>query len=194
MGTILGVDPYASKVLVPSVHGRLVADLKFYAADTGITPDRLWTSMKSQKDLTDIEVNYITSFRRQSLNGKAGLVFVGDDPHRDITEAMSLMAAALVRNFIRARVMTLPEVLQYAEEHGYPEHTALMIPDFHFEALKVGAVSKHKVSRLVGLLLSRYQHGLQTVIYVSDMDRLAMDYGRMIARHIEKNFVRVDVG
>lgn len=194
MNAISGIDPYATKVLVPSVHARLVADLKFYADDTGITPDRLWTSMKSQKGVTSTEVDYIVGFRRHTLNGTSGLFFHGAVPKRDVTEAMSLMAAALVRNFIRARVMTLPEVLDYSEEHGYPEHTALMIPDFHIEALNSGSSSKHKISRLVGLLLVRHQHGLQTVIYVSDIKQLGGDYGRMIARHIETNFARVDVG
>ncbi|ARO55878.1 hypothetical protein B2G69_18230 [Methylorubrum zatmanii] len=194
MNAIPGVDPYATKVLVPSVHGRLVADLKFYADDAGITPDRLWTSMKSQKDVTQTEIEYITAFKRLHLSGCSGLYFHGSDPHRNIVDAMGLMAAALVRNFTRARVMTLPVVLDYAEEHGYPEHTALMIPDFHVESLNRGAVSKHKVSRLIGLLLSRHQHGQQTVIYVSDLKALAGDYGRMIARHIESNFMQVDVG
>lgn len=187
------VDPYASGVLLPDVHGRLVANLGFYAADAGVSVDKLWTSLHTLKPPQEV-FDYLKAFRRQTMNGVNGLVFHGENPDCDVLDLMGLMAAVLVRNFTRARLMPVSELLDYIEEHGQPQHTCLLIPDFHVGAATNAVASKHRISRLVEVLVSRQQSGLQTILYAPSLNGLKLEYGAMIARHLQARYQFVPIG
>ena len=185
-------DPYASGVLKPSVHGQLVAGIKTYAANANITPERIWTSLYDT-DASQDESQYIKAFRRQAMNENYGLVFVGKDPTRNVVDAMANLAGAMVRNFCRARIMCVAEVFDIMEERGFPEHTCLLIPDFHLESSIKQPAPKGWASKLTSLLFDRQTRGLQTVLYVSDMSDLKLEYGRAISRLIETSYQIVEV-
>lgn len=189
---VLPVDPYASKVLKPSVHARLVEGITTYATNANITPDRIWTSLYDTGASND-EIEYIKAFRRQASNGVYGLAFVGKDPQRDVIDAMANLTGALVRNFCRARMMCVAEVFDIMEERGFPEHTCLLIPDFHLESSIKQPAPKGWASKLTSLLFDRQARGLQTVLYVSDMSDLKLEYGRAISRLIETSYQIVEV-
>lgn len=191
---MLSVDPYATKVLQPDAHSWLVANLESVAADAGISPDRIWTSMYDT-DATPAEIEYLRAFRRQAaILGKYGLVFVGENPQRDIIAAMSYLAGALLRNRTRARVMPVADVLDYMASDGHPDHTCLLIPDFHELIAGQQKATRHRISKLVSLLLKRQAAGLQTILYVSDMNTMQLEYGNLIGRHIKSHYHFVDVG
>jgi hypothetical protein len=172
----------------------LVANLESVAADAGISPDRIWTSMHDT-DATPAEIEYLRAFRRQAaILGKYGLVFVGENPQRDIIAAMSYLAGALLRNRTRARVMPVADVLDYMASDGHPDHTCLLIPDFHELIAGQQKATRHRISKLVSLLLKRQAAGLQTILYVSDMNAMQLEYGNLIGRHITSHYHFVDVG
>ena len=121
-------DPYATGILFPDHHDRLVADLDRYARDAGIQPRCIWTPLpKNGED----EAEYVRRFHFHKVEGvKQGICYVRATPTGDPEERMSLLAGALVRNFIRARVMTLHSVLEIVNDGGDPQATALLIPNF----------------------------------------------------------------
>ena len=187
------VNPYATGVLLPSRHAGLVEKLSLYAADAGIRPEHVWTSMRNT-EITDAEIDHLMAFRHNATNGIYGLVLVGKDSQRNIIQTMSLMAGFITRNHIRACVMALAELMDQYKEHGYPEHNYLFIPDFYVSSGDPGEVPKDWVSRLTGLLLHRSARSLQTVLHVSSMDELKLAYGALITQHLKTHFQFVELG
>jgi hypothetical protein len=105
------VDPYATGVLDKEVHDRLVADLGTYTRDAGIQPQWVWT--KLSKTCGPTEMDYVRKFRfHQDAGAVHGLCYVRESgSDADVEEHMSAIAGAFLRNFIRARVMTVHRVL-----------------------------------------------------------------------------------
>jgi len=102
---------------------------------------------------------------------------------------MAALAGALVRNFVRARVMTLGKVLDAMAKHEEVEATCLLIPNFHLSKNEGGNIASWQVQHLHDLLVQRGQSGLQTVVYVSDFDSLRHDFGFALSRLIETNYI-----
>src|SRR5271166_828251 len=103
-------DPYASGVLVKEHHERLVAGLDGYARDAGIHPR--WISTKLADVCAPDEMNYVRNFNVIRAEGQLqGLCFVRKTAEADPETHMFAIAGCLVRNFIRARVMTISTVL-----------------------------------------------------------------------------------
>ena len=100
------------------------------------------------------------------------------------------MAAACLRNYISAKVMTVQEVISALKVDEIPSATVLFIPNFHFGQSNAGKVPQWQISLLLGILYQRQKEGLQTVTYVSDMDAMAQEYGPSIATHIADNFLQ----
>jgi hypothetical protein len=106
------VDPYASGVLKPEHHERLVANLDHYAKDAGIQPMWIWTRLSAA--CGPHEADYITGFRRHRASGQVhGLCLTRKTPDAEPESRMAAMTGCLVRNFVRARVMTLGVVLDH---------------------------------------------------------------------------------
>jgi len=179
------LTPYATKVLDPIVHARLVADIESVAQDAGIQPSWIWTPMS--KNCTDDEVQWVRRFRHHTAEGSAGLAFVGRDLEPE--NRMAAIAGALTRNFINAKVMTLGQVVDYAKDSVLPGVSCLLIPNFFIEKSHGGGIASWQVSLLLDVLVDRQAKGLQTVIYVSDLSALGAEYGKALLRHVENNFV-----
>lgn len=182
---------YASGVLKEGVHDRIVADLNFYASDARISVDKLWTSLKGVA--SDSEITWVMNFRANVQHGIYGLVLHGANEDYDAVDRFSAIAGALVRNFVRARVMTLGQVLDSLDDGVIPEHSCLLIPNFHLGSADGKAtLPAWKVSRVLDLLLARKVAGHQTVVYVEDLDLMAKDYGAQAAQHIANHFAGAD--
>ena len=123
----LRTDPYATNVLNPAIHSRLVADIETYANDARIMPEAIWTPMAHACGAD--EINYVKRFKFHRSEGIAGLVFTGKGD-ADIDGRMRVMAGALVRNFIRARVMVATELVDAIDDDGIPDMSALLLPNF----------------------------------------------------------------
>lgn len=183
------VDPYASKVLDPKVHDRLVANLDAYAADAGIHPRFIWTSAKGV--LTEEESAWAKAIRHHIASGQSfGLCYFGDGI---VLERMSLMAGWMTRNFIRARVSVVSQVLE-GLQHGDDDLqtlSCLLIPNFHVAKSEGGILNTRQVAQLYDLLTARASIGVQTVVRASSPKDLADDYGSAMSRLIAEQFKKI---
>jgi hypothetical protein len=185
-------NPYATGVLQEDHHERLVANLDGFAHDAGIHRKWLWTSMAGV--CSPDEIDYVRQFNRNRTHGAVyGLCCVGASLKPEPELHMAAMAGALVRNFIRARVITLGSVIDQLSAGSPPEATCLLIPNFFIRKAEGGHVATWQVQTLYDLLANRGVKGLQTVVFVADMQSLAKEYGSQFATLIENHFQTVQI-
>lgn len=182
-------DPYASGVLVKDVHARLVADMSSVAMDANIRPHWLWTSM-ADAGMTESEIDWVRRFKRHE---NAGACLIGKKPSILPEERMSAIAGALSRNFIRARVMTVLNFLDWLEDGEVPEMTCVLIPNFFIEKKITGGIAQWKTSMLQDGLMQRHAKGLMTVVYVQDMVKLGAEYGLSMQEHLVKLYDKIGI-
>ena len=184
-------NPYDSKVLDPTVHGRLVAEIDAAASFAGIQAKWIWTR------LGDIcspeEVTWVKRFKFHKDEDRSMLAYVGRDSSTDPEVRMSAVAGALTRNFITARVLTVNQVLDTIKEGKPPLCSCLLIPNFFIEKSLGGGIAHWQSQVLHDLLLDRSTRGLQTVVYVTDMASLGAEYGKAIMKHIQSHSQLVDI-
>lgn len=181
------VDPYAFGVLQKDHHAQLVADLSGYAKDAGIQP--LWICKALPSSISSAERDYLRGFRRHAEEGISGLVLHGKNTG-DVEARMSAMAGALVRNFIRARVMTLGTMIDLLAKGEMPDIAALLVPNFFLSVAEGGTVAPWQVNALFDYLTYRHVSGMQTVLYVSDLSLLGKEYGMAFKSHIETHYLK----
>ena len=178
---------YESGVLVPGVHDRIVADIENVALDALIQPEYIWTKLDPSQYGSDV-VSYVRRFKFHRQEGTHGLVLgkTCENPE----DTMAAIAGALVRNFIRARVCTLNQVVESSANGSLQDVSCLLIPNFYTGSIKAGkdAQAAWRVAALHDVLVARHAAGLQTVVYVSDMNELTQEYGMAVRRHLITNF------
>lgn len=182
------VDPYASKVLSKDHHERLVADLDQFACDANIQPHWIYTALP--KELSPDVRKYLVNYRKLSAAGAlAGMCFTRKGLHGLSSDVvMSALAGCLVRNFIRARVMTMTNVVQAIADKNPPKVSCLLIPNFFYSSSEGGALASWQVSAVYDLLIARRVAGHQTLIYVSDMAMLGKEYGLAMQELVSTHF------
>ncbi|WP_113155948.1 hypothetical protein [Nitratireductor sp. OM-1] len=181
-------DPYASGVLKKEHHERLVADLESFARDAGIQPHWIWSQLP--EDMTGSQLAYLRQFRKHASEGTSGLIILGKNDKGFVEAHMSAMAGALVRNFIRARVMTLGTVIDLLAKQEMPDLTCLLIPNFFLTASETGTIAPWQVNSLFDYLTYRQVAGLQTILYATDLGLLGKEYGLAFKRHIEVHYMQ----
>ena len=182
----MAFDPYASGVLDAAHHSRLVADLSTYAFDAGIQPHWICTPLPG--DMCEGERDYLRRFRKHSAKGVSGLALTGKNEYGRVETHMAAMAGALVRNFIRARVMTLGTVLDMLPRQEMPDLACLLIPNFFLSAAEGGSLATWHISSLFDYLTYRHIAGLQTVIYASSLDLMDKEYGLAFRRMVQAHY------
>ena len=189
MSAVLALDPYASGVLRKDVHSRLVADLPNVARDASIVPSWIWKPLA--KSVGETELDYVVKFRQHRADRTGGLCYVGRKPSAAVDDRMSAIVGALIRNFVRARVMTVEQALDMSEAGGIP-HTCIAIPNFFIEkSLGGGKMADWKLGLLMDLLMQRRIAGQQTLLYVSDLDAMATEYGSAFSAFVSKHYIAV---
>lgn len=183
-------DPYAQGALVPDVHERLVADLDNFARDAGI--QKHWIATPLGDGVSDWEREYIKAFKRHCVEGSvAGLCYTQKSALASVDQHFSLIAGCLVRNFVRARMMTLGEVLDHLHGRSMPDLPCILIPNFFMSVSEGGTIASWQVSALYDLLMSRQVQGQQTIIYASDPNLMGKEYGVAFSRFVADNFMMI---
>jgi hypothetical protein len=177
-------DSYAGTALNPEVHARLIADIDNFAWDAGITANWIKRPLKDGPAAPDLQ--WIRRYKFHTDEGKHGYCLTGKNT--SVTDRMAAIAGALVRNFVRARVLPMSTVLDQLDEGITPICSCLLIPNFFLGKSLGGTLATWKVLPMLDLLMARQLQGQQTVIYVSDLKLLASEYGSAFADHIEKHF------
>jgi len=172
---------YASGVLVPEEHYRLVEDLDRVAADAGVLPGDVCSRLSER--CHEVQVEFVREFRRWR---GVGLIYEGNWPDLDL-EARA-MVGALVRNFIPARFVLAEDLVSRLFDGEEFDHDALFIPDFAEQGARVTAARSQMVGGLIGKRLSG---GLKTVLGAASMPVVQTGYGDSLRRTLERRFERV---
>lgn len=162
-------------VLSPVVHRRLVEDLDNVCITANIPKHMIHES--ATQYVSVVELDWVRNFRSYQQIGK-GMVLTAT--HAD-TKMMAI-TAALLRNFIDARIMTISAVL---ETDANP--TVLLIPNLYITAMG-RSMPAWQVQKVYDRLLERYAQGKPSVVYVENMSGLEKDYGPVFARHLRDHY------
>lgn len=182
------MDHYASGILKPEKHGRLVANIETFAKDAMITSN--WISSRLSEHCSEEEIEWLKRFKFHKGENNYGLCLTGDCD--DVLDRMSAMAGGLLRNFIRARVITLHMIL--GDEPVDLDCTALLIPNFFTKQGKGNTgVPGWKIGELQDLLMQRRLAGQMTILYVESMSDMASEYGAYMKRFISSNYTVIEV-
>ena len=186
------LDPYASGVLSKEHHDRLVAGIEGFARDAGIQPKWIWTALANT--CGPDEVDYVRKFKRHQAGGEVhGLCYLRKSRDAAPEVRMAAIAGALVRNFVRARVMTLGTVLDLLAAGEPVEATCLLIPNFFVAKTQGGTIAPWQVSALYDLMTHRGSMGLQTVIAASSIAEMGSEYGSAFTAMVRNHFNVVEL-
>lgn len=184
------VDPFAQGVLSREHHTRLVEDLDNYARDAGIQPHWIYEPMP---EMTEKVETYLRRFKHHAGENTAGLCFSKRSKlPLPPDQYLSAVAGFLVRNFIRARVMTLGSVIDACHSATMPNVTCLLIPNFFYPQSEGGTIASWQISALHDLLVSRQVAGQQTILFASDTTLLAKEYGLAFGEMIDAYYIAVE--
>jgi hypothetical protein len=122
-----------------------------------------------------------------------GLCYVKKSKAPDVEDRMFALAGAMVRNFVRGRVMTVGTVLDRIASGNTPDASALLIPNFFLSKAQGGGISSWHIASLYDLLVQRAATGNQTIIYASSLTDLANEYGASFGNLVQAHFIKVDI-
>ena len=177
-------------VLTEEKHGRLIDCLEAISHDAGVAPRYIY-SATPRHALSDTEIGWVTAFRRHKDTGVAGLVYFGQGFAPSVTERMSLIAGALTRNAIRARLFQASVLAKRVDDGDQPTATCLLVPNF-YEGLIKNQRDRSAARMLVDVLLGRAARGEQTVVYIADRAAFATDLGDQAYQLVAESFIGVE--
>lgn len=166
-------------------HARLLANIDEVASMAGIPVPMVWARLSEYCTAQDL-----TWFTRMRVEKECGVVYLGLSKHSvPVEDRMMAMAGAFLRNYVDARVMVVQDVISRLKGGDMPAPTVLLIPNFCLGKGEGGNIPTWEISGLLGLLYSRLAAGLKTVLYVSSMKDLEVQYGAPFVRHLESHYV-----
>jgi hypothetical protein len=158
-------------VLNKEVHAGLLADLDGISETAGVQPRFLRSSMTEYCGAA--ETDWVTHFKQYRADGVPGLMLDGVQKPDTRCQAIT---AALLRNFIDARVMPLNQVLELQKTGDMPLPSVLVIPNLYI-LLPGKGLPPWQVQAIYDVLLHRAVRSAPTVVYVQDKDEMAKVYG-----------------
>lgn len=166
--------PHTTGLLDAKEHSRIIADFERVCTTAGIQGHFLYESMK--KYCGSIEVDWVKKFWMHKAAGTPGLALIGVS--RPDTRCQSI-AAALVRNYVDARVIPLNSLLDSLMNGGHaPSPTVLLIPNLFMTAMGSSKnIPAWRIQAMYDLLLERSTKSKPTVVYVENMKGLVGVYG-----------------
>lgn len=132
------------------------------------------------------ELEWLRNFRIHQAEGKGLLLTGAHSP--SVEQKMMAMTAALLRNFIDARVLSINRVIECLEEGSAPDASVLLIPNFHRKHAEGRVFQAWKIQAVYDLLLSRLAQGKINVLYVESMSDMAKEYGSAFADHLALHY------
>lgn len=154
-------------------HSRIIADFERVCTVAGIQGHFLYESMT--KYCGDVEVDWVKKFWTYKAQGVAGLALVG--VHRPDTRCQSI-AAALVRNYVDARVIPVNTLIESTQNGNRPPApTVLLVPNLFMATMGGKNMPAWRIQAMYDLLLERSTKSKPSVVYVEDMTSLVGVYG-----------------
>jgi len=170
-------------ILDEEFHARLIADIDRYAEMAGIPVYMLHEPLAQY--CSPEEVKWIKDIL---LTRDKGLCVTGIDPGHPVESKMMAMAAALLRNYIDARVVTMTTLLQEHHDGEVESPTVMLIPNFYVEYSGGKPNTNWQVNILQDILMRRMVEGKTTIIYVQSIEGLKKNFGEAIGVFIEAHW------
>lgn len=175
---------YASGVLVPEEHHRIVADIDFFAAKAGVTPEDLWTHAK--ETCNDRERRWV---RQVVCRGSVyGYAFVGGEKAgASYAARCRAMVAGAVRNFCNARYMLCEELwdrLRTGDRDVWDVHL-VAVPDLIPAS---GVLPEHRASAIASWLLGRMTRRVYTAVGFPSAVAFDNTFGAGVSRQLRSSF------
>ena len=168
----LSTLPPSKGVLDAKEHSRIIADFERVCTVAGIQGHFMYESMT--KYCGSVEVDWVKKFWTYKAQGIPGLLLHG--AKRPDTRCQSI-AAALVRNFVDARVIPLNTLIESTMNGGHPPSpTVLLIPNLFMMAMGK-QIPAWRVQAMYDLLLERSTKSKPTVVYAESLTGLTGVYG-----------------
>jgi hypothetical protein len=178
-------------VLTPEKHERLIANRENFARDAGIPVELIW---KALPPLSEGEKDWLAHFKRHRSEGYCGLLITGESPAIDPLSRIGAMAGFLTRNFVRARVFSLLDVLSAVASNDTIVATCLLIPDFVADKKLDKSMPAWRIQQLTSLLTERWSESkLKTVLYAPSLDAVGKEYGSYVRNLIKNHYIHVEV-
>lgn len=126
-------DPWATGVLKPEYHDRLVANLTQIVQRSGLGPMNrhlIWTSAELNKAELQLCEGAVVATRNGGLWELPRIGICYTQNHAQAEQKMLEMTALLVRNFVDARCMSRADIVAERKANGTVDASVLMVPDF----------------------------------------------------------------
>lgn len=168
-------DPWATGVLKPEHHDRLVANIAAVSQRAGLGVQHrhlIWTSAELLKAEMQWCMHAINMVRTGEPWPKpqVGLVWTG--AQQDCERKMLSMTGLLVRNFVDARCMSRMDVVAERKANGAIDASVVMVPDFATPEY-VETMPAWERTAMMEFVHERIRAGLPTCLYVGvSMDLL----------------------
>lgn len=187
----LAQNAIESGLMDSDYHERLIADIQGVVKQAGIPESYVWTPMSMYCGETELDFVINLSTHVDSTEPVFGMVYLGNVEGKPINDRMMSIAGACLRNYVNAKVMTLMEVIAALKEGNMPSPTVLLIPNFFMGRSGSGKIAEWETPLLLDMLYKRQQESKQTVLYVSDLESLEVEYGHAFTDHLDGKFVPV---
>jgi len=161
-------------ILDPEKHKSLIADIEGISSVAGVQVRFLDYSMS--KFCGSKEIDWVVKFREYRKSGVPGLVLEGVSNPDSRCQAI---AAALLRNYIDARVIPIGTLIEQIKAGKVPMPSVLLIPNFFVEVEGKG-IPSWRMQEIYDLLLQRVVHNKPTVLYVQNSANLEKTFGKAL--------------
>lgn len=179
----LGISQQSqSSVIDPTYHAQLLSAIDEVTAHAGISKSYLYRS--ATEVCSEAELGWLRDFRIHKAANSGGVCIHGSGDR--IPARFMAMAAALVRNYIHARVVSLGDFLE--QDNDPLDGTVLFIPNFYQKA-EGKPLSSWQIQMLYDRLTKRFLGGKMTVVYVETLPQMTKQYGPLIADLLTREYL-----
>lgn len=184
--SIVPTKPTATppSILDAVVHARLLQDLDHICLTANIPPLYLHQSMAVHCSASEME--WVQNYPLHRLSTLGGLCLTGKNSE---SRCMAI-CAALLRNFIDARVVTLNQLVESAGKPDTQSPSVLIVPNLYVTT-HGKSLTSWQIQSLYDILLSRYTTNRPTVVYIEDKQGVLNAYGSLLYEHLEQHFRHV---
>ncbi len=162
-----------ASILDKEYHAKLIANLAKISYESNVPVTFITQSAKDY--CTQVQLDWLKDYKN-----KTNLCLVGDSTSTPETQCAAL-AAALIRNYIDAKMVTLQSILK----DEVLDANVLFVPNF-YRTSDSKALAEWQCSLLYDFLSCRFMAGKRTVLHIDNLDAMAKAYGKSFTRHIKE--------
>lgn len=182
---------YATGVMDPKVHWRLVQAADTYAAEAGIRPSDLYIEFKTFCKTAD-ERNYITMvIRHHGMPTEMAGLYYGMDMDPPIIDRYRGIVAALLRHFVASKLIMQGRYFDMvmSGDNEFSDTPVLCLPDLFRGADNLSEGMRRSIA---SMLLDRYVAGNQVCVgKIPTLKQIDNRFGSDVADLINHHYVKV---